>query len=77
MDNNDEYFVKRTRENLVDFYKEELKQIDKERKCRELLSRHVKRRMTKYGIIKKKNGMPIILTELGKALLKPHLSNKI
>ena len=51
-----------------------LKKIDKDRKCKELLTRHVKRRMTKYGIIKKKRGKHIILTELGKELLKPHLS---
>ena len=74
MYNEDEYFVKRNRENLVDFYKEELKKIDKDRKCKELLTRHAKCRMTKYGIIKKKRGKHIILTELGKELLKPHLS---
>ena len=72
MDNEAEYLWKRSRENLVDFYKEELNKIDKERECKETLSRHVKRRMTKYGIIKKKNGMYMVLTDLGKELLKTH-----
>lgn len=72
MYNENEYLWEISRRNCVDFYKEELNKIDKDRECKATLSRHVKRRMTKYGIIKKENGMYMVLTDLGKELLKTH-----
>jgi len=72
----DEYLWKRSRENLIDFYNDELYKVDKGHLCAKLLNGDVRRRLIEYGVLKKHKGKPLILTELGKELLKHHFSIK-
>ena len=71
----DDYLWKRSRENLVQIYQDELCKI-KYHKCEDIISLKVRRRLKEYGVLKIKDGRFLVLTELGKELLKPHRSTK-
>ena len=67
----DEYLWRRSQENIVHVYKEELCNIARGFSGETLLSLNVRRRMKEYGILKIYKGQFLVLTEIGKELLNP------
>ncbi len=73
----DEYLLKRNRDNLIDFYNEELCKIYHGGTSTSLFSNEVRDRMKTYGILERIRGKGVVLTAMGKKLLKPYKTARI
>jgi predicted methyltransferase len=73
----DEDFIKkRSRENLVEFYREEFLKVIDGHNCGGLIPLHVRRRLRKEGILKK-FGSKYTVTQLGREMLSEEASNRL
>ncbi|MCW4048541.1 MAG: hypothetical protein NWE89_02275 [Candidatus Bathyarchaeota archaeon] len=73
----DEDFIKRrNRENLIEFYREELLLVLEGRNSRDFMPLGVRRRLSKYGVLKK-FGSRYLVTQLGMKILSKEASNMI
>ena len=68
----DEYLFNRSRENLIDFYNEELCKIYSGENSASVLNKDARKRLKKYGILERERAQRFVLTAIGKKLLYPY-----
>ncbi|MCW4048781.1 MAG: hypothetical protein NWE89_03490 [Candidatus Bathyarchaeota archaeon] len=72
----EDFCEQRSRENLVETYREELHKVIEGHNCVDFLPHRVRRRMRKEGILKK-FGSKYIVTQLGREILNEEASNRL
>ena len=73
----DEDFIrKRSRDNLVEFYREEFLKVIDDNNCRDFMHHRVRQRLMKEGILKK-FGSKYTVTQLGREMLSEGASNRL
>ncbi|MCK4438448.1 hypothetical protein KAV47_05195 [Candidatus Bathyarchaeota archaeon] len=73
----DEDFIKkRSRENLIEFYREELLKVIEGYNRMDFMSHGVRRRMRKEGVLKKRGGKYTV-TRLGRKMLSEEASKQL